>query len=191
MQSIAVFCGSAKGNNPLYAEKAYELGQFLAQQGLVVVYGAGNIGLMGEVADGALDAGGQVIGSIPTFLKEREVCHTSLTELFVTDSMHQRKQIMADRADAFLILPGGFGTLDEFFEILTWKQVHLHHCPIGLLNWNNYYQHLIAHLDFMVQEGFLKPSNRDLVVIDSEIAPLLERMNTPTQPSPSKWLDRT
>jgi uncharacterized protein (TIGR00730 family) len=191
MKSIAIFCGSSKGNQFIYTEKTKALGAFLAERGIEVIYGAGNVGLMGVVADAALENGGKVLGSIPHFLKEMEVCHTGLTEIFVVDSMHERKQIMAERADGFLILPGGFGTLDEFFEILTWKQLHLHQKPIGLLNWNGYYDHLLAHFEKMIEEGFLKPVNMELLVVASEAEELLEKMKDAPESGSPKWIGRT
>ena len=150
MKSIAVFCGSAAGNNPIYTQLAAELGRTFARRGITLVYGAGNVGLMGVMADAALESGGRVVGAIPHFIKDKEVCHTGLTELITVESMHERKRIMADKADGFMSLPGGFGTMDELFEILTWKQLQLHRNPVGLLNWNGYYDHLIAHIGRMV-----------------------------------------
>jgi uncharacterized protein (TIGR00730 family) len=126
MNSLCVFCGSSTGFENVYTETAHRLGQILAEKNIRLVYGAGNIGLMGIIADAVLEAGGQVLGVIPDFLKAKEVCHTGLTELIVTQTMHQRKQIMEEASDGFIVLPGGYGTLDEFFEILTWKQLHLH-----------------------------------------------------------------
>ena len=156
MKSVAVFCGSSRGNKSIYKETAKRIGVFCAQKNIKVIYGAGNVGLMGEVADAALEAGGYVIGVIPEFLKKWEVCHEGLNELYVTQTMHERKQIMAEKSDGFLIIPGGFGTLDEFFEILTWKQLRLHKKPIGVLNVNGYYDFLKKHIDKMVKDGFLK-----------------------------------
>lgn len=191
IQSVAVFCGSSAGRNLFYTEKAKALGALLAERDLELVYGAGNIGLMGAIAEGALQAGGRVVGSIPHFIVEKEVCHTGLTELFTTETMHERKQIMAERADAFLVLPGGFGTLDEFFEILTWKQLHLHAKPIGLLNWRGYFDHLLAMVDHMVKEGFLHPVNRDLIVTHSDAGHLLDNLHEAPPPADEKWVDRT
>jgi uncharacterized protein (TIGR00730 family) len=190
MNSVAVFCGSSKGNHPLYVQLANDLGVLLAQRSITLVYGAGNIGLMGAVADGALKNGGHVIGSIPHFIKEKEVCHTGLSELFAVDTMHERKQIMAEKSEGFIILPGGFGTLDELFEILTWKQLKLHAFPIGILNWNGYYDHLIAHIEHMIQEGFVKPQFRKLFIVEKDAATLLDKMAATPLEFSDKWFKK-
>ncbi|MBR9920776.1 MAG: TIGR00730 family Rossman fold protein [Bacteroidetes bacterium] len=187
LKSIAVFCGSSTGNDPDYAAKTRQLGTFLASKNIEIVYGAGNVGLMGELADAALEANGKVFGVIPEFLKGWEVCHTGLSELVVTDNMHERKAIMADRADGFIVLPGGFGTLDEFFEILTWKQLHLHNKPIGLLNWNGYYTHLAAHVSQMVEAGFLRTENTTLFSISEGMEDLLSKMTEGEGAFIKKW----
>lgn len=191
MHSIAVFCGSSRGKNPLFHQLAAELGRTFAKRGITLVYGAGNVGLMGIMADAALEAGGKVMGSIPSFMKEKEVCHTDLTELYIVKSMHERKQLMAERADGFITLPGGFGTLDELFEILTWKQIQLHHKPVGLLNWNGYYDHLLTHIDHMIQEGYLKEVNRGLLTVANDLETLLDAMEKAPRAFDTKWLDRT
>ena len=191
MNAIAVFCGSSRGKNPLFHLLAAELGRTFAQRDISLVYGAGNVGLMGIMADAALEAGGTVLGSIPSFMKEKEVCHTGLTELFTVESMHERKQLMAERADGFITLPGGFGTLDELFEILTWKQIQLHHKPVGLLNWNGYYDHLLAHIDRMIQEGYLKEVNRSLLTVADNLNTLLDAMEKAPREFDTKWLDLT
>ncbi|MCB0706565.1 MAG: TIGR00730 family Rossman fold protein [Saprospiraceae bacterium] len=188
LTSLAVFCGSSTGNNPEYASKTRDLGRYLAQKNIEVIYGAGNVGLMGQLADAALAEGGQVFGVIPGFLKEWEVCHTGLSDLVVTENMHARKAIMAERADGFIILPGGFGTLDEFFEILTWKQLHLHKKPIGLLNWEGYYDHLIAHVAKMVESGFLRAENTTLFSEDASIEGLLPKMLDGNGDLIKKWV---
>lgn len=177
MKSIAVFCGAHKGFLPAYVETAKQLGACFAGRGIRLVYGAGNIGLMGAMADAALAAGGQVMGVIPYFLKEKEVCHTGLTELIVTHTMHQRKQIMAENSDGFIILPGGFGTLDEFFEILTWRQLQLHDKPIGLLNIHGFYDALLAHVQQMHETGFIRDSNLSLMTIATDLESLLRQMD--------------
>ncbi|MFZ2899270.1 MAG: TIGR00730 family Rossman fold protein [Saprospiraceae bacterium] len=191
MQSIAVFCGSSSGRNPIYKELAIDLGRTFARRGITLVYGAGNIGLMGAMADAVLENGGKVVGAIPHFIKEKEVCHTGLSELYTVDSMHQRKQIMAEQADGFITLPGGFGTLDELFEILTWKQLQLHAKPIGLLNWNGYYDHLIAHIGRMIEEGFIKPHHRDLLIVADNLEALLDAMLQAPRHFDTKWIERT
>lgn len=176
MTSITVFCGARTGHDGKYADLAAEVGRTLAERGIRLVYGAGNVGLMGILADAALSAGGQVLGVIPDFLKEREVCHTGLQELVVTRTMHERKAVMAARSDGFIVLPGGFGTLDECFEILTWRQLQLHDKPIGLLNPDGYYDHLLAHVRLMLREGFLVQENTDLLSVGPDIDSLLLTM---------------
>lgn len=188
MKSIAIFCGSSKGFDPIHAAAAQEIGQTLARQGTQIVYGAGNVGLMGILADAALEAGGQVLGVIPFFLKEKEVCHTGLSELVVTQTMHERKQIMAERSDGFIILPGGFGTLDEFFEILTWRQLGLHDKPIGVLDVGGFYGHLLAHVKQIWEKGFLREANLRLFTTAENLPALLEKMAQPVNRMQDKWL---
>ncbi len=188
LKSIAVFCGANKGFDPAYAAAAREIGQTFAQQDILTVYGAGNVGLMGILADSALEAGGKVLGVIPDFLKEKEVWHRGLTELVVTRTMHERKQIMAERSDGFIILPGGFGTLDEFFEILTWRQLRLHNKPIGVYDVGGFYQHLLAHVRQMWERGFLREENLSLFVVADKLPELLEKMAKPVNISADKWL---
>jgi len=190
MNAIAVFCGSSAGKDPLYSRLAVDLGRTFARRGITLLYGAGNIGLMGVMADAALENGGRVFGSIPHFIKEKEVCHTGLSELVLVDSMHQRKQLLAEKADGFITLPGGFGTLDELFEILTWKQLQLHKKPIGLLNWNGYYDHLVAHIDRMIDEGFIKPQHRDLLVVSDDLDTLLDEMANAPSDFGTKWVEK-
>ncbi|MBV7270221.1 TIGR00730 family Rossman fold protein [Winogradskyella luteola] len=190
MKSISVFCGSSKGNDPKIISDAYTLGKTLAKKNITLVYGAAKIGTMGKVAEGALDHSGSVIGIIPYFLKTKEIVHTELSELIVTDNMHDRKVIMYDKSDGFIIIPGGFGTMDEFFEITTWGQLGLHTKPIGILNSNGYYDALIAQCKMMVERGFLKQENLDAVVIDTTIEGLLKQMrNYVPLPAP-KWLNK-
>ncbi|MFT3701123.1 MAG: TIGR00730 family Rossman fold protein [Agriterribacter sp.] len=155
IQSVAVFCGSRSGNNPLYETEAVQLGKRLAEAGMQLVYGGGNKGIMGAVANAALQSGGQVTGVIPQILLAWEVQHTSLTELIVTDDIHQRKKLMYDLCDVAIILPGGYGTLDELFEMLTWNQLNIHNKKILMLNTAGYFKHLHAHLETMEAEGFL------------------------------------
>jgi hypothetical protein len=187
MKSICVFCGSATGTDAIFTETAKMVGETLARRNIRLVYGAGNIGLMGLIADATLEAGGEVLGVIPDFLKEKEVCHTGLTELIVTKTMHQRKQIMEERSDGVIVLPGGYGTLDEFFEILTWRQLRLHDKPIGLLNVDGYYDHLLAHVQQMWHSGFLRESNLSLFCVSSDIHDLLEKMPVPLNLTAEKW----
>jgi uncharacterized protein (TIGR00730 family) len=188
LKSISVFCGANKGFDPAYAAAAREIGQTFAQQGILTVYGAGNVGLMGVLADAALKAGGEVLGVIPDFLQKKEVCHTGLTELIVTHTMHERKQIMAERSDGFIILPGGFGTLDEFFEILTWRQLRLHSKPIGILDIGGFYQHLLAHVRQMWEMGLLREANLQLFCVADNLPELLEKMAIPVNIAEDKWL---
>ena len=190
MRRICVFCGSNPGASPVYAETARTLGETLAGRGLGLVYGGGNVGLMGAVADGALAAGGEVIGVIPHTLVLREVAHRGLTELRVVDSMHERKAMMAELADGFLVLPGGIGTMEEFFEVWTWAQLGLHGKPIGLLDTAGYYAQLQGFLDHAVAEGFLRPDHRSTVLVDADAGRLLDRMRSHAPPNVPKWIDR-
>jgi uncharacterized protein (TIGR00730 family) len=171
--NVCVFCGSSKGVSPVYAEAAEELGRLIPQHGMNLVYGGGNVGLMGIVADAVMDSGGKVIGIIPDFLLKREVGHRGITELEVVESMHERKKRMADLADAFIALPGGWGTLEELSEVLTWRQLGLIKNPIALLNINNFFDPLIEQMRRMVQEGFVKPENLDLLTVENSPAKLL------------------
>ena len=163
LKSVCVFCGSAAGTDPRFAEAARATGTLLAQRGLALVYGGGHVGLMGEVADAALAAGGKVAGVIPQHLMRPEVAHLGLSELVVVDSMHQRKRLMADRADAFLVLPGGYGTLDETFEMLTWLQLGLQHKPLALINIAGYFDPLLRWLRHAVECGFVRPEQSGLL----------------------------
>jgi uncharacterized protein (TIGR00730 family) len=192
LRRLCVFCGSNTGARPAYAEAARQVGALLAEEDIGLVYGGGNIGLMGLVADTILQQGGEVVGVIPGFLKDMEVAHLGLTELRVVASMHERKALMADLADAFLALPGGFGTFDEFCEILTWAQLRLQPKPCGLLNVEGYYDHLLAQFDHSVREGFLKPQHRALLISDADPSRLLAAMRSakPAPASADKWIAR-
>ncbi|MFK7833936.1 MAG: TIGR00730 family Rossman fold protein [Winogradskyella sp.] len=191
MKSIAVFCGSSEGNDQIIIEEAYKLGQTLASQNITLVYGGSKIGIMGKVAQAVIDGNGDTIGIIPVFLKTKEIVHTELTELIVTENMHDRKVIMYEKSDGFIIIPGGFGTMDEFFEITTWGQLGLHTKPIGILNTNSYYDALIAQCKMMVERGFLKQENLEAVVVDTTIDGLLEKMNN-YKPLPApQWLNKS
>src|SRR5438876_6646994 len=176
MRRICVFCGSRTGNQAAYTEAAVQLGAALAERSIGLVFGAGHIGLMGVLADAVLSAGGQAIGVIPQALVERELAHRQLTALHVVESMHDRKALMAEFADAFLALPGGYGTLEELFEIVTWKQLRLHAKPIGLLNVAGFFDPLLHWIDRAIAEDFIKPKQRDLLVVGQEIEPLLDRL---------------
>lgn len=173
---ICVFCGSSVGLRECYAAAARELGRTLAERGLGVVFGGGKVGLMGVLADAALAAGGEVIGVIPEALLAREIAHENLTELRVVRSMHERKTLMADLADGFIALPGGYGTFEEFFEAVTWTQLGIHKKPCGLLNVNGYYDAALALLDRAVNDGFIREANRSLVLHGPDISTLLEKL---------------
>ncbi len=176
IKSVCVFCGSLPGARTTYVAAARELGTQLAQRGIELVYGGGHIGLMGEVADAALGAGGRVVGIIPQHLMRPEVAHQNLTELVVVDSMHTRKHQMAERADAFVVLPGGYGTLEEMFEMITWLQLQLHAKPIGAINVSGFFDPLLALIKHSAQEGFIRPNDWDLLMMESSASLLLERL---------------
>ncbi len=176
LKSVAVFCASSDGVDAVIYNEAYKVGEYLAQNNIKLVYGGSKLGLMGQVANGVLSNKGQAIGVIPDFLKTKEVVHTELTELITTQNMHERKLKMHDLSQGFIALPGGFGTLEELFEILTWGQLGLHKHPIGILNSNNYYDDLLAMMDKMVAKGLLQKSNMDLVLVADTIEDLIEKM---------------
>ncbi len=174
---ICVFCGSKFGNNPAYQQAARDFAALLATAGHELVYGGGNIGLMGVIADAALAAGGQVIGVIPGALAGLEIAHSSLTQLHVVNSMHERKALMADLSDAFVALPGGYGTLDETFEILTWAQLRIHNKPVGMLNVDDYFTPLLVFLDQQVNEGFVRGDHHELLLVETEPRAMLDRLD--------------
>lgn len=188
MNRICVYCGSSAGSNEIYRLKAAELAAELARRGIEIINGGGQVGLMGVVSDAALAAGGKVCGIIPGFLDIKEVAHEGLSRMITVESMHERKALMAEMSDAFIALPGGFGTLDEIFEILTWSQLGLHRKPAGILNINGYFDPVIAQLDRMVEEGFLRVENRELLCIAYEIDELLGTMAAFEAPLVPKWL---
>ena len=190
MRRICVFCGSTSGNRPEFAEAARALARTLAARGVGLVYGGGNVGLMGVVADAMLAAGGEVVGVIPHTLMAREIGHTGVTTLHVVDSMHERKALMADLADAFIALPGGIGTFEEWFEAVTWTQLGLHRKPCGLLNTHGFYDHLIGFLEHAWAEGFIKPETRAVVRHDADPAALLDALDGVTLPIVPAWLTR-
>jgi len=175
MNAVCVFCGSAAGSNPAHAAQAQALGALFAREGITLVYGGGHIGMMGVVADAALGAGGKVIGVIPRFMIDRELAHRGLTELIVVESMHARKAVMAELGEAFIAMPGGYGTCDELFEILTWRQLSLHDHPIVLLN-DGYFDLLIAWLDRAAGEGLLRPTHRAFLRVGSTPEEVLQRV---------------
>lgn len=177
MNRVAVFCGSREGADPLYIEAAKDLGRTLAHRNLGLVYGGSSIGLMGAVADEVLHHGGNVLGIIPTILSNREISHQKVTELKVVNSMHERKALIYDSSDAFVILPGGIGTLDEFFEIFTWHAIGQHNKPVGILNVNKYYDPLLHLLDHMVEQQFLPLAHRNAVYSEDSSEQLINKMN--------------
>ena len=189
MKSICVYCGSNAGSRPAYAERAMALGDRIARQGLALVYGGGNVGLMGVVADAVLQAGGEVVGVIPKQLVDWEVAHRGVTRLEVVDSMHERKARMFDLADGFVALPGGFGTLDEMFEMLTWRQLGLGNKPCAFLDVDGFYAPLMAMLDRMVAERFLHPDQRRDLWHGDDLDALLDWMRGYVPASADKWLD--
>jgi uncharacterized protein (TIGR00730 family) len=189
LRSLCVFCGSSPGNDPAYEAGARLLGQTLAEEGIMLVYGGGRVGLMGVVADAVLDAGGEVTGIIPKALLEREIAHTGLTDLRVVGSMHERKALMSELSEGFIVLPGGSGTLEEFFEVQTWAQLGEHGKPCGLLNVAGYYDPLLVLFDHMVAKGFLSEAHRAMVLVDAEPKPLLDAFARYRPPKTVKWID--
>ncbi len=192
MKNILIYCGSSAGHNEIYKNTATQVGETLAKQGLTLIYGGGSVGLMGTIADAVLANGGKAIGVIPSFMEPWEVQHKGLTECIVTDTMHTRKQLMAEKSDAVIALPGGWGTLDELFEILTWRQLGLHKMPVGILNINGFYDDLIVMLKKMVSEGFLKQANLDTLIVDDNIESLLEKLRNDASEGElvGKWIGR-
>jgi uncharacterized protein (TIGR00730 family) len=188
MNSVCVFCGSGPGNDPAYAEAARRLGRILAERDTTLVYGGGHVGLMGVVADAALEAGGEVIGVMPRSLVDREIGHTGLTKLHVVRSMHERKALMSELSEGFIALPGGNGTLEEFFEVLTWAQLGEHGKPCGLLNVAGYYDPLLKVFDQMVEKDFLKGAHRELVLVEKDSSALLGRFEGYEPPKTIKWI---
>ncbi|WP_146553963.1 TIGR00730 family Rossman fold protein [Rummeliibacillus sp. SL167] len=183
MKSIAVFCGSSNGILSTYKEGAVKLGNELARQGITLIYGGASVGIMGTVADAVLKSGGKVVGVIPKMLEDREISHPNLTELIIVDSMHERKKKMTELADGFIALPGGPGTLEEFFEVFTWGQLGLHQKPCGILNIDHYYDLLIAFFEYMNKQQFLQDKYLSMAMVDSDPANLLEKFRTFTPPS--------
>jgi uncharacterized protein (TIGR00730 family) len=188
MKRICVFCGSSLGSNVAYSEAAVTLGGLLAARNITLIYGGGNVGLMGVIANAVLEAGGQVIGVIPHSLAKREIEHRGLTQLHVVDSMHTRKAMMADLADAFIAMPGGVGTFEEFFEAVTWTQLGLHRKPCGLLNVAEFYTPLAAFIDQAVSDGFIKPVHRAAIVVDDNPERLLDTLAAIDLPNVPKWI---
>jgi uncharacterized protein (TIGR00730 family) len=188
--SIGVFCGSNSGTDRVYADSTVSLGQILAERNIRLVYGGGDVGLMGILADATLAAGGEVHGVITRALEAKEVAHGGLTSLVIVETMHERKALMADSADAFIMLPGGFGTLDEFFEAVTWTQLGIHHKPCGLLNANGYFDSLVAFIETAASQRFIQEKYEELVLVASEPNALIDGFATWQGPLSTKWLDR-
>lgn len=191
LQRVCVFCGSSLGIQPAYAQAADDIGRLLAQRGIELIYGGGNVGLMGRLADACLSHGGRAIGVMPRSLCDKEIAHNGLTELRVVESMHERKAMMADLAGAFIALPGGYGTWDEFCEVLTWSQLGLQRKACALLNVSGYYDPLLTMADRARDEGFLLDVHRDLLLADTDPVRLLDRLSTYTVPIVDKWMDRS
>ena len=191
LQRVCVFCGSSAGTRPVYEQAAQSIGQSLAQRGIGLVYGGGKVGLMGIVADACLREGGRVVGVMPRALVEKEIAHRGLTELHVVESMHARKALMADLADAFIALPGGYGTWEEFCEVLTWSQLGLHRKACAVLNVNGYYDPLLAMADRALAEGFVRQEHREILLADTDPVRLLDRLSNYVMPIVDKWIDRS
>jgi uncharacterized protein (TIGR00730 family) len=188
MRTVCVYCGSSPGVNPAYVAAAGAVGRLLASSGRTLVYGGGRVGMMGAVADAALAAGGRVIGVIPRSLVEKELAHRGVTELRIVASMHERKATMADHADAFVALPGGVGTLEEIFEAWTWGQLGIHAKPYGLLDVGGFFSPLLRFLDQVVAAGFIRQEHRDMLLVDTDPAALLDRMERHRPPFVPKWM---
>lgn len=188
MKRISVFCGSSSGKEEIYASQAALLGKELARRNIELVYGGANVGLMGTVADAVLSGGGKVIGVLPNFLKSKEIAHRHLTELILVESMHERKMKMSELCDGVIALPGGYGTIEEFFEMLTWAQLGLHKKPCAILNINGFYNPLISLAQEMVDKGFLKEVNRQMLLVSDNIDELLDMMKSYVAPTVGKWI---
>ncbi len=188
MKNIVVFCGSSSGNDPEFQILAKQLGKAIVSKEARLIYGGAKVGLMGYIADEVLAKGSEVIGILPRFLSIKEVAHESLTQLIIVENMHERKTKMFELGDAFIALPGGFGTLEELFEVITWAQLGLHQKPVGVLNVNGFYDPLIAQLDHMVSKGLLKQGNRDLIMIDGTVDGLLALMEAYKPIPAKKWI---
>ena len=188
MKSIAVFCGSSSGKEEIFCQQAFELGKTLANEQITLIYGGANVGLMGAVANGTLENNGKVIGVLPHFLQNKEIGHPHLTGLILVDNMHQRKTKMYELSEGVIMLPGGFGTFEEFFEMLTWAQLGLHSKPIGILNTAGFYDDLLQMINTMVAKGFVKSIHKDMVLEDKDIPTLLKKMKNYTAPKQGKWI---
>ena len=190
IRTLCVFCGSSVGNHPLYSDIARRLAEFLLEKKISLVYGGANVGLMGIMADTMLAGNGKVIGVMPKSLVEHEVAHQNLTEMHIVSGMQERKAMMADLSDAFMALPGAYGTLDELFEVLTWNQLGIINKPIGLLNINGFYDHLVSMLDHAVAEKFLRPEHRNMLLIGEDIEQLIQNLENYKPVIAEKWIER-
>jgi uncharacterized protein (TIGR00730 family) len=190
LRRICVFCGSNSGTHQIYQQAAQNVGRLLCRRGIELVYGGGNVGLMGVLANACLNEGGRVIGVIPQALADKELAHAGLTELRIVSSMHERKSVMADLSDAFVALPGGYGTWEEFFEVLTWSQIGIQRKACAVLNVNGYYDPLLEMADKAFSEGFIRDIHRDLLLSDSDPEQLLDRLSNYSVPTVDKWIQR-
>jgi uncharacterized protein (TIGR00730 family) len=189
MKYISVFCGSSSGNESVFVEQAILLGKIIARRGYGVIYGGAHVGLMGAVANGALVENGEVIGVIPEFLKQKELAHKNITKMHIVETMHERKALMNELSDAVIALPGGYGTMEELFEMLTWAQLALHKKPVGLLNTGGYYDPLVAMSGKMIEKGFLKDDYRDIMIVESNVDTLLDKMELFVPLKNDKWFE--
>lgn len=190
LRRVCVFCGSSMGRDPAHRAAAYAMGRELATQGLGLVYGGGSVGLMGVIADAVLAEGGEVIGVIPDMLATKELLHTGVTKMHIVPSMHARKALMAELSDAFVALPGGYGTFEETLEVITWAQLGIHAKPVGLLNVRAFFDKLVSFIEHAIAEAFIRPEQRQLLVLESEPAALLDRLSTHAMPSVRKWIQQ-
>jgi len=190
MNSICVFCGSSVGRRENYIKKAHELGQLIANKNMALVYGGGNIGVMREIADSCLKHGGKVIGVMPRLIVDKEIAHKQITELHIVESMHERKAMMAELSDAFIAMPGGFGTMDEIFEIMTWNQLEIIDKPTGLLNVDGYFDHLIAFIDNAVNEKFVREEHNRNLIVETDANNLIKKLEGFVPQKAEKWIDR-
>lgn len=190
MKSLCVFCGSSHGNSSVFTRAACELGEALAARGIELVYGGSHVGLMGVVADATLAKGGKVFGVLPRFMADRELAHAGITELRVVETMHERKQLMAERAEGFVALPGGFGTMEEIFEAITWAQLHLHKFPCALMNADGYYDPLVDFLRVSVAKGFVKREQFDSLILAKSVEELFARFATFQPEESDKWIPK-
>ncbi len=190
LESLCLFCGSSPGSNPVYRAAAHDFGKTLAGLNIRLVYGGGSVGLMGVAADACMAAGGAVIGVIPQLLMEKEVGHNGISEMHVVANMHERKALMTELSDGFIALPGGYGTLDELFEALTWLQLGYHRKPVGLLNVDGFFDHLVQFIDHSRDERFLRDLHRDSLCVDADLGTLIEKLRVMEAPDAGKWLDQ-